>query len=106
MVCYESSGSVNQTSGRVIMGLGPPVCQHCQVIGICLDTPVPIIRTEQTTTFNKMTSWICPICGNTDLTEHAGMGGVESWKKYKDNEKFLSFMLDKPYDYERNRRIS
>ena len=74
------------------MGLGPPVCQHCQVIGELLDTPIPIVRTEKTTTYNTHTSWICPICGETDLTESAGLGESPDWKKYEDNLKFLRFV--------------
>lgn len=73
------------------MGLGPPVCQHCQVIGILLP-PTPIVRTETTTNMVTHTCWVCPICDNTDLQEHAGFG---DWTKYNNNEKFLTFVKGK-----------
>lgn len=57
------------------MGLGPPVCQHCQVIGK-LELASP-------------NGWYCHICGETELTDWAGFG---SHTKYKENEKFLKFM--------------
>ena len=55
------------------MGLGPPVCQHCQVIGKL-----------------NPNGWYCGICGETDLKEWAGIGGDHI--VYKENEKFLKFM--------------
>lgn len=75
------------------MGLGPPVCQHCQVIGELLDEPVPLIKANGSGTLNTHTNWRCPFCGETDLQDHAGFG---NWDKYEKNEKFLRFMLDKP----------
>ena len=86
------------------MGLGPPVCQHCQVIGELLAEPVPIKRTEHTTTYNKYTSWICPICGETDLQEHAGIFNVD-WDKYHTNEKFLRFMYNKTKEKKHDTKI-
>ena len=58
------------------MGLGPPVCEHCQVIGM-LDHN------------NSLRTWYCPICGNSDLKDHAGLG---DWTKYEQNLKFFKFM--------------
>lgn len=58
------------------MGLGPPVCQHCQVIGT-LDLASP-------------NGWYCAICGETDLKDWAGIGNDHS--QYRENEKFLKFM--------------
>jgi hypothetical protein len=76
------------------MGLGPPVCQHCQVLGELLDKAVPLIRAPGSSTLNKYTYWVCPICGETDLREHAGI--FADFEKYHKNEKFLRFMLNKP----------
>ena len=76
------------------MGLGPPVCQHCQVIGELLKEAVPVINTEDTTTLNTHTYWVCPICGETDLQEYAGFNS-ENYKRYELNEKFLRFMTGK-----------
>lgn len=76
------------------MGLGPPVCQHCQVIGELLDDAVPVIKAEGSTTMNKYTYWICPICGETDLQDHAGMN-IKDYERYELNEKFLRFMTGK-----------
>jgi len=60
------------------MGLGPAICEHCQVL---LD-------------WYEMGDgpggfWKCPICESTDLTSHAGFG---DWTKYKENLKFLKFV--------------
>jgi hypothetical protein len=58
------------------MGLGPAVCEKCQVLA----------------ELNSNWMWYCSICGNTDPKDSAGFG---NWQKYKDNEKFLRFMLNK-----------
>lgn len=69
------------------MGLGPPVCQHCQVMGsLNLETHV----------------WYCKYCGETDLKDWAGLG---DWTKYeqreaflKQNQRFLNFMAGEDPD--------
>lgn len=76
------------------MGLGPPVCQHCDVLGELLDEAVPLIRAPGSSALNKYTYWVCPICGETDLRDYAGIFG--DWDKYEKNEKFLRFMHNKP----------
>ena len=76
------------------MGLGPPVCQHCRVIAELLPSPVPIKAREGSTSFMTHTLWRCPICGETDLTEHAGFN-EERYAELKANEKFLRFVLNK-----------
>jgi len=74
------------------MGLGPAVCQHCQVLAEYVDPPVKVIRNESTKTASEWTRWICPICGETDPNDNAGFG---NWDKYEENEKFLRFMTGK-----------
>jgi ribosomal protein L37AE/L43A len=58
------------------MALGPPVCQHCQVLADYAEKDGRAI-------------WHCKYCGETNLTDHAGLG---SWTKYENNEKFLKFV--------------
>ncbi len=58
---------------------GPRICSHCRVFAF----------------WHEMGDgpggeWECPICGTTDITEHADFN--ESWDKYKENEKFLKFV--------------
>ena len=74
------------------MGLGPLVCQHCQVLATLSDTAIPIQRTSSTRTYNTHTFWYCRFCGETDLTEHAGFGS--DWSRYQANEKLLEFVYN------------
>lgn len=74
------------------MGLGPAICQHCQVFAEYTEKPIPVVRNASTTTVSKWTNWFCPICGETDPHDWAGFG---DWDKYKENEKFLRFLLNK-----------
>lgn len=55
------------------MGLGPPVCDICDVI--------PIWAADE---------WKCPVCGSTTFTRHAGI--TSDWDRYEDNLKFLKFV--------------
>lgn len=63
------------------MGLGPPVCQHCQVLGNL-----------------GASGWYCEFCGETNLTEHTGFDpDVWNWlenreKLLRDNQRFLKFV--------------
>jgi hypothetical protein len=41
---------------------------------------------------SKLTNWYCPICGETDPNDFAGLG---DWSKYYENERFLRFILNK-----------
>jgi hypothetical protein len=75
------------------MGLGPSVCQHCQVLAEYTEKAIPVVRNETTRTASKWTNWFCPICGETDPNDFAGIFG--DWEKYKENEKFLRFMTGK-----------
>lgn len=86
------------------MGLGPPVCQHCEVLGELLDEAVPLKRAGGSGTLNTHTYWVCPICGETDLQHHAGIFNVD-WDKYHGNEKFLRFMLNKPKEKKHDTKI-
>lgn len=52
------------------MGLGPPVCQHCKVMGF----------------LTEPRGWHCQYCGETDLTEYAGFSN-DHWKQLEENEK-------------------
>lgn len=63
------------------MGLGPPVCQHCKVMGELSDEK----------------GWHCPICGELDLHDHAGFN-IEHWKQLRRNEKFLRFVKGEDYE--------
>lgn len=74
------------------MGLGPPVCQHCQVMASYSEEPMPVVRNATTATVHTVTHWYCRFCGETDPNDHAGFG---SWDKYEENEKFLTFLLNK-----------
>ena len=74
------------------MGLGPAVCQHCQVLATYSETPIPVVRNATTTTAHKWTNWYCRFCGETDPNDYTGFG---NWDKYKENEKVLEFMLNK-----------
>lgn len=76
------------------MGLGPPVCQHCQVMASYSEKPIRVKRNASTRTAGKYTNWYCEFCGETDPNDHAGMDYTR-WGKYKENEKFLRFMLNK-----------
>ena len=53
------------------MGLGPPVCQHCKVLG-------SFSHSER--------KWYCEYCGETNLTESAGFDDKQ-WKQLNENEK-------------------
>lgn len=66
------------------MGLGPPVCTKCWVVGELTDKHI------------NGSSWKCPICESRDLDEHLFDCG-KSHEELKDNEKFLRFVLNK-YD--------
>lgn len=69
------------------MGLGPPVCLKCMVIGEYVDTPVPMPKNA----YNLVSNWVCPICGDPDMKGHAGFDTTK-WKVYKDNLRFLQFV--------------
>lgn len=61
------------------MGLGPPVCERCQVI--C--------------DFARNLDRYCgPICGNDDPQDYAGLSDSR-WNWLKENLKFLKFTLGK-----------
>lgn len=55
------------------MGLGPPICDNCEVM--------PEFKEHE---------WKCPICGSTIFYRHTGL--FVDLKKYKDNLKFLKFV--------------
>lgn len=57
------------------MGLGPPVCERCRVIG----------------NLNAEQRWICPICGNPDMQWHAWSCGIDE-EELEGNYQFLKFM--------------
>lgn len=78
------------------MGLGPCVCQHCQVLAVFSEKRIPVVRNASTTTASKWTRWFCPICGETDPNDYAGFG---DWSKYEhnlkvhmDNKKLFKFI--------------
>ena len=57
------------------MGLGPPVCDNCEVIPQYND-----LKQE----------WACPICDSTTFVRHSQL--VIDYKKYEDTLKFLKFV--------------
>ena len=61
------------------MGLGPPVCQHCQVLAH----------------YTEEKRWHCQYCGETKITDSAGFGNTERWKQLERNERFYNFMKGK-----------
>lgn len=78
------------------MGLGPSVCQHCQVLAEYSEKRMPVVRNATTATVSKWTHWFCPICGETDPNDYAGFG---DWSKYErnlkihtDNKKLIKFL--------------
>jgi hypothetical protein len=73
------------------MGLGPAVCQHCQVFAEYSEEPIPVVRNETTRTVSKFTHWYCPICGETDPNDYAGFS-LDRYNKYHENERFLKFV--------------
>ena len=77
------------------MGLGPAVCQHCEVFAEFTEEPIPVVRNSSTRTVSNWTNWYCPICGETDPNHSAGMD-LARWDKYTENERVLRFMLNKP----------
>lgn len=60
------------------MGLGPPVCEKCQVIG------------ELSRDFDKPL-WSCPICGNTDMQWSAWSCGI-SEEQLETNLRLMKFI--------------
>lgn len=60
------------------MGLGPPVCQRCQVIAH----------------YTEERRWHCRYCGEKNPTASAGMD-ARQWKQFDQNEKFYKFMEGK-----------
>lgn len=60
------------------MGLGPPVCEKCQVVGtLSRDFNNPL--------------WCCPICGNTKMQWHAWSCGLSD-NELEGNLRFLKFV--------------
>jgi len=74
------------------MGLGPCVCQHCQVLASYSEKPIRVVRNASTRTVGKWTNWYCEFCGETDPNDYAGFG---SYDKYFENEEVLRFLLNK-----------
>ncbi len=60
------------------MGLGPPVCERCQVIGELSPHVVP-------------TFWRCPICFNDEMKWSAWSCGIDA-EELESNLRFLKFM--------------
>ena len=59
------------------MGLGPSVCQHCQVIAEYEHNDIaPFHRT-----------W-CKYCGETNITDYSGLND-ERWKMLEENRRRL-----------------
>ena len=65
------------------MGLGPSVCQYCQVIA-------------EYNPGDMHNAWYCPICGNTKCYDNAGFD-PERWKVLEENRKVLEFFKGNKY---------
>lgn len=63
------------------MGLGPPLCEKCMVIGELI---------EHYHAYNH-SGWVCPVCGNDQLKSYAGFE-ERDWAQFEQNKKFLLFM--------------
>lgn len=59
------------------MGLGPSVCQHCQVMAE--------LKVE-----NDRHVWYCPICGNTDCRDYTGFS-IERINQCNENRRVYEF---------------
>lgn len=57
------------------MGLGPPVCEKCWVIG----------------EWSHNNPWHCPICGSTELMASLWSCGISA-EELKDNLRFFNFV--------------
>lgn len=79
------------------MGLGPAVCQHCQVLAEYTEEAIPVVRNDSTRTVSKWTNWFCPICGETDPNHSAGFD-FEYYAQLRKNEKFLRFVKGEDCD--------
>lgn len=66
------------------MGLGPPVCETCQVI----------CKYSRDLFDYGRGGHYCPICGNTSPKDHAGLSDSQ-WAQLEANYKFLKFTLKK-----------
>lgn len=56
------------------MGLGPPVCQHCQVLAH----------------FTWEKYWHCQYCGETKITDAAGFN-PDRYRELERNERLFTF---------------
>lgn len=70
------------------MGLGPPVCARCRVIGVLTPKDHP--------NYGKSISggasyWQCPICENPDLEQSLCTCGIPE-AELEENRRFLQFM--------------
>lgn len=76
------------------MGLGPCVCQHCQVLAEYVSEGVPS-RLD-----GRLQYHICPICGETDVTDSSGFNPTRM-KMLLENERVLRFIVNKvePEEY-------
>jgi hypothetical protein len=61
------------------------------------EVPIPVVRNASTRTVSKWTNWFCPVCGETDPNDYAGLTG--DWDKYErnlkvhlDNKKLIKFL--------------
>jgi hypothetical protein len=65
------------------MGLGPPVCLHCRVVGELTDKAV------------NGSGWRCPICHDRNLAGYYFEFDTIAKKELDDNEKFWRFTQGK-----------
>lgn len=70
------------------MGLGPPVCMECRVMGVL--TPKDHTNYGKTMSWGA-SYWQCPICEDPDLGRHLLDCGIPQ-DELDGNERFLRFM--------------
>lgn len=70
------------------MGLGPAVCQHCQVLAEHVEQGVP------SKIDGHLQYWVCPMCGETDITDHTGFD-TKRMREILENARTIKRMVDK-----------
>lgn len=70
------------------MGLGPPVCTRCKVVGVLTPKDHPNYGKKVSYGFSY---WQCPICETPELGEHLLTCGIPE-DELDENERFLKFM--------------
>ena len=73
------------------MGLGPPVCTTCKVIGVLTEKTDP--RYGASVSYGS-SYWHCPICGSPELPSNFWEFDCNSQNEIEGNTIFLKFMKE------------